>query len=88
MRETGTRLQRLLGKPASLEPGQYAVVEHETMAGVVKRIFISCPNCGGVDELGGSLFDVDRSSGLVSPRWKCPTATCPALTRLTLEAFA
>lgn len=84
--QIGTRMQRHLGEPNELDPGQYCTSEHESISGIELRVHVRCPCCGGVDTLGGQ-HEIHRSTGLVTPRWKCPTETCPYLERITLESW-
>jgi hypothetical protein len=84
--EIGKRLPRALVKPHELQPGEYCVIEVETMAGITKHAYVRCPDCGAVDELGPK-YEVLPYSGIVTPRWHCQTTTCGCLTRLTLDAW-
>jgi hypothetical protein len=86
VQDIGRRFPRLLGEPKELDPGQFCVTTTETMAGVTKRIHVRCPDCGGTDELGPE-YTVHPHSGLVSPRWSCPSVTCGLLERIQLESL-
>ena len=78
-------LQRLLGKPESLEAGQYAVVEHEQIAGFVRAVYVACPQCGAVDVLPRAI--TIESTGRLAPRWKCTGANCGWHDYLILDSW-
>lgn len=82
----GLRLQRHLGVPSRLDPGQYCVVVTEAIAGVSTRVVVRCPYCGGTDELGAKHV-IHRGTGKVEQAWRCPTETCAFHEYLELDGW-
>ncbi len=70
----GLTLQRHLGPPTTMEPGQFTRATGATI--------IACPLCDGLSTIS-ETHAID-SSGRVTPAFACPT--CPFLEFLVLES--
>ncbi len=72
----GLTIQRLLGPPTALEPGQYTRATGATI--------VCCPLCDAIEPIG-ETYTID-TSGRVMPAWVCPH--CPCVEHLVLESFS
>ncbi len=71
----GLALQRHLGSPTSMEPGQFVRTSTATI--------VCCPLCDSIEEIGKG-YGIDPS-GKVTPAWICPR--CPCIEWLTLASW-
>jgi hypothetical protein len=76
----GLRIQRHLGEPIDLDPGQY------TINMVTARPVLCCPACACCNEIDAS-YAISRT-GEVTPAWRCPTNRCAFMEWLSLEAVS
>lgn len=73
--------RRLDGRIIDLQGGEYMVVETEHG----RVVTLCCPICGSIEPLGD--HHVVDSSGLVTPAFRCATATCAFHDWLALESY-
>jgi hypothetical protein len=74
------RLKRLLAPAIALSPGEWS---SETTSGAD---CVCCPGCGSLADLEPATHSVS-AGGLVTPAWKCPSASCAVFEWLDLESY-
>lgn len=70
----GLRLQRCLGGPADLEPGQFCTDPGHHVARTMIATWVRCVECGGTEPLD-DRYTIAKD-GRVTPRFECQTPTC------------